>query len=383
MAMSPDGKFIAFTLMQTPATQFVLFETETRRTYVVHAPQEHTDLEDLAWSPDGDELTFVTGAASVFRGNGSMVWRLRPGDASPLVLLARIPYVRRPALSADGNTLASFEGVVLGEPPYEISTRIAFALFERPLGDGRAIRRSRGQVSHPRSLLYDRTGALFIGGMLEPRFVRTLPLPDGRVSRYWGDGDENNRWSWQWRREIDDVFSFRVAPGEMLPVWPTPFPSHGARAGAQGVRPMNDGRVVVFASLNNANTLDWYDERGRPRTPTRQLYYGYLAYDADGVEERLSDAELPENNGRTGGADISEDGLRFAQVISRNLRRGSHPGGELWDNQDTLQVFERGELRFELRVSDLVAGAATLRPTGPYTPVMPVTSTGPHRLESD
>jgi hypothetical protein len=38
MAMSPDGTFVAFTLMRSPATQFVLFETETGRTHIVTAP---------------------------------------------------------------------------------------------------------------------------------------------------------------------------------------------------------------------------------------------------------------------------------------------------------------------------------------------------------
>jgi hypothetical protein len=328
----------------------------------------------LAWSADGDELTFVTGAGSVFGGNGSSVWRLRPRDPSPLLMLAHIPHVRRSILSADGTTLAAFEGVVVGDPPYG---RMAFALFERALSDGQAVRRSEGQVSFVPTLSYDRTGTLFLGGTLEPTFVRSLTLPDGRTSRYWG---ADSRRTLQWRREIRDVFSFRLAPGEMLPVWPTPFPASGAFEGAHSVRPMNDGRVIVFASLNNANATDWYDERGMPRRPTRQLLYGYIAYNAQGVGEQLAAPGLPETGGRTGGSDISEDGLRFAEVISLNLPQGVRPANDVWDDQDTLRLFERGELRFEARVSDLTANAATIRPEAPYTPLMPVTSTEPHRV---
>jgi hypothetical protein len=380
MAMSPDGAFVAFTLMGTPATQFVLFEVETRRTRIVRAPGDHTDLRDLAWSPDGDELTFVTGAGGVFSGYGSSVWRLRPADSTPLVLLAAIPHVRHPVLSADGSTLATFEGVVLGDPPYNTSRRMAYALFERSISHGRATRRSEGQVNFPPKVFYDRTGALFLGGTLEPVFIRSLRRLDGRVSYYWGDGDENNRRSWQWGREIHGVASFRIAPGEMLAVWPTPFPANGAIDGASGMRPMDDGRVIAFVSLNGANAADWYDENGMPRTPTRELPYGYVAYDAQGVSERLVAPGLPEGVGRTGGSDISADGLSFAQVVSRNLRRGVHPANEVWDSQDTLEVYQRGELVLQTLVSEMTANAVSIQPTAPYVALMPSISGEPHRV---
>jgi hypothetical protein len=296
-----------------------------------------------------------------------------------LVLLATIPHVRNPVLSADGSTLATFEGVVLGDPPYNTSTRMAYALFERSISDGHATRRSEGQVRFPPNVFYDRTGALFLGGTLEPVFIRSHRLPDGRVSYYWGDGDEKNRWSWQWERDIRGVASFRLSLGEMLAVWPTPFPAHGAIDGARGMRPMNDGRVIAFVSLNNANAADWYDENGMPRTPTRELPYGHVAYDAQGASERLVTPGLPDGVGRTGGSDISADGLRFAQVVSRNLRRGVRPANEVWDSQDTLEIHNRGELVLETRVSDMTATAASIQPTVPYAALMPSTSSEPHR----
>jgi hypothetical protein len=379
MAMSPDGAFVAFTLMGTPATQFVLFEVETGRTRIVRAPGQHTDLNDLAWSPDGDELTFVTGAGSVFGGYGSSVWRLRPADSTPLVLLASIPHVRNPVLSADGSTLAAFEGVVLGDPPYSMATQMAYALFERSISQGHATRRSAGQVKFAPNVFYDRTGAIYLGGTLEPVFIRSLRRPDGRMSYYWGDGDENNRWSWQWGREIHGVASFRLALGDMLAVWPTPFPASGAVDGARGMRPMNDGRVIAFVSLNNASAADWYDENGMPQTPTRELPYAYVAYDAQGASERLVTPGLPQGVGRTGGSDISADGLRFAQVVSRNLRRGVHPANEVWDNLDTLEIYDRGELALETRVSEMTANAASIQPTPPYAALMRSIASEPHR----
>jgi hypothetical protein len=377
MAMSPDGAFVAFTLMSSPATQFVLFDTGARRAIIVRAPAGHSDLGDLAWSPDGDELTFVTGAASVLGGYGSSVWRLRPRDESPLVLLANIPHVRHPVLSSNGTTLAAFEGVILGDPPYSPSS-MAYALFERATTDGRAVRRSEGHVSFARDIFYDRVGALYIGGMLDPVFIRTLP--NAEVSYYWADNDERNRWSWQWRREIRDVFSFRLAPGELLPNWPIPFPASGALEGAHGMRPTNDGRVITHVSLSNENVTDWYDTRGMPRRPTRELLYGYMAYDAEGVGELFETPALPEGAGRTGGADISEDGSRFAQVISRHLRRGARPANEAWDNRDTLEIYDRGVLVFEARVSALTTNAPSIQPTDPHVPLMPTSSTGPHRV---
>jgi hypothetical protein len=365
--------------MNSPATQFVLFDAETRRAQIVRAPPDHTDLRDLAWSPDSDELAFVTGAGSVFGGSGSSVWRLRPRDQSSLVLLATIPHVRNPVLSADGNTLAAFEGVILGDPPHSSSNGIAYALFERAILDGRAVRRSEGQLRFAPNLFYDPSGALFLGGTLEPVFIRSLARPDGGVSHYWGDGDENNRWSWQWGREIRGVASFRVLPGERLPIWPTPFPASGAIDGARGMRPTNDGRVIAFVSLNNANTTDWYDQNGMPRRPTRELLYGYVAYDAQGVGERLVAPGLPEGGGRTGGSDISADGVRFAQVVSRNLRRSVRPANEIGDSRDSLEIYDRGELVFEARVSELTANAISIQPTAPYAPLMPSNSIEPHR----
>lgn len=376
--MSPDGRYVAFTLMSSPATQFVLFDAEARQAIIVRAPTDHSDLRDLAWSPDGDELTFVTGAGSVLGGHGSSVWRLRPRDDSPLVLLANIPHVRNAVLSAEGNSLAAFEGVVVGEPPHSGSS-MAYALFERSVSDGRPVRRSEGQVSIARDIFYDRNGAIYIGGMLDPAFIRSVTHRGGEVSQFWGDGDENNRWSWQWRREIRDVFSFRLAPGELLPNWPTPFPGSGALDGARGMRPTNDGRVIAHVSLSNENVTDWYDTRGMPRRPTRELRYGYMAYDAEGVGELFETPALSDGAGRTGGSDISADGSRFAQVVSRHLRRGERPASEIWDNQDTLEIYDRGALVFEARVSALIANVASIQPVGPFVPLMPVTSTEPHR----
>jgi hypothetical protein len=225
----------------------------------------------------------------------------------------------------------------------------------------------------PPTLHYDRAGALVLGGILQPVFRHTL-VSNGREHPYWGDGDENGRSRWQWLRDTNNVFAFRLAPGETLPAWPTPFPASGALQGATAVRPTNDGRVIVRASLSGANWTDWYDERGRPRQPTRQLRSGYLVYSADGRSELVNTPNLPVGVGTTGGSDISEDGRRFAWVLSRNLPRGIRPANEAWDHRHTLQVFENGELIFERPTSELAANAATIRASLEGAPIMPTTS---------
>lgn len=382
MAMSPDGAFVAFDANQMSASDFVLVDTATRRAVLVRAPAPHTQIGDLAWSADGDELTFITDDRALYEGKASHVWRLRPGGASPSIdLLALIPSVRKPVLSADGQRLAAFEGVVIGEPPPS-SPELAFALYERSVIDGSAQRRSESQTQFASRLLYDRRNALFIQGF-DPVFVGATKLPDGRTMHSWGHQDAAGRWSYQWNEERNAVSAFRLLPGEALPAWPTPFPDAHLPFGAHGMRLMNDGRMIVYASLDPANTranglIQWYAPNGMPRRPTRVMTYEYVAYDEEGHGEVLPSAQLPENGARTGGADISEDGRYFAQVASAHLQRGVHSPTEAWDDQSTFAFYDRGRLVFQARVADLIAGATVISPALEQTPRMPVSDTVPH-----
>lgn len=159
MAISADGRLVAFSVLGQPANQFILFDTTDKHGYVVDTPRPY--VGELTWSPDGDELTFVTAEGHTIGGEGRHVWRLTPKPDGPVVeLLAIIPFVRSAALSADGTRLATFEGVIAGDDPYSLGN-IAYAIFERTLLDGREQRRSEGYANPVADLQYDRQGALY------------------------------------------------------------------------------------------------------------------------------------------------------------------------------------------------------------------------------
>lgn len=368
MSMAAGGRFIAFTVLGRPANEFILFDTAERRAIIIEAPEPH--VGDLGWSADGDELTFVTSERHAIGGEGRHVWRLRRTPAGHTVeLLALIPYVRSPVLSADGARLAAFEGVIVGEGEYN-ALNTAYAIFERTLSDGRPTRRSEGHAGQVMRLAYDRRDALFIR-LPNPVFPHARRY-NGRLSYSWRSRDAAGRWDFEWRAETGG-FYFRLLPGEMLPAWPSPaFLIPGVPRGADLVRPMDDGRVAMFVSQRPWSASDWYDERGqaRPRRAGGPLPFDYVAYAEDGTAEMLVRTPLPEGAGRTGGADLSADGALFAQVINR---RGDHRGGHM------LMVFERGALSFEAPVAELVLQAERIVVAPSETPLMPPASQ-PHRL---
>jgi hypothetical protein len=356
MSMSADGTNIAFTVIGMRASDFVIFNTQTQRSVIVRGPLSH--IGDLGWSPDGDELTFITATNHTLGGEGRHVWRLHPGATEPTIeLLALIPYVRSPVLSADGQRLATFEGVVIGdERPWNL--RPAYALFERSTLDGAAVRRSDGQFLLAAELYYDRSGGLYT------RTNNPVFVVQGTYGYSWQDRDEAGRWSYQWLRGVNS-FSFRVLPGENLPAWPQSFPSNDTSGGSL-VRPLDDGRVALYSSTNPHGAADWYDDNGMPRRPDRRAIYNIVAFGADGSQEMLVADPLPEGSGRTGGQDISSDGRLFAHVIRRTaeIRPGDLSG-------HTLMVFENGALRIERRVIDLIENAPIVTIEPREQPIMP------------
>lgn len=388
MAMSPDARFVAFYINGMPASQFALFNTNTHQVFIIQAPPAHRQIGDLSWSPDGDELTFVTAERSVLGGEGQHVWRLRPGESAPVLeLLALIPHVSHPVLSADGARLAAFEGVI---GPNDIPGLVsAYGVFERSVADGRSVRRSEGYVSVAWGLHYDLRDDLILS-LYQPIFARWLPHETGSHQTFtWSNSDASGRSDFSWDADIGRVYAFRLPPNETLPVWPTPYPSRGAPEGARAVRPLNDGRVVVYASLDPANSYsrnlrDWYNETGSPRTPTRQMEYGFIAYSGDGAGEVLPTLPFPENGARTGGADVSGDGRYFAQIVSDHVLRGVHTPREAqaWDSQDTLLFYDGGTLVFQARIADLLQQASTIGAQLGRDPIMPVETIEPHRISA-
>lgn len=368
MSISANGQYVAFRVLGEPANQFIFFDTVERRAFIVDTPEPN--VGDFGWSPDGDELTFVTAQQHTLAGEGSHVWRLKPNAAVPVIdFLARIPYVRSPVLSADGTRLAAFEGVILGNDPHTL-VNTAYALFERTVSDGQPTRRSEGHASLIGNLQYDRHDALFVR-LIMPVFPHATQS-NGRVFYSWDRRDPAGRYDWHWRREVGTSDCFRVAPGETLAAWPSPC----AQRGGSLVGPLDDGRLAMHVSNAPSNPLEFYDEHGRARRPSTRagpLPFDYVAYAADESTEILVRTPLPEGAGRTGGADISSDGLVFAQVINR-----AADGPSI----NVLTVFERGILAYELPVSEVVSHARHIVVAPSDTPVMPAVFE-PHRLAID
>jgi hypothetical protein len=358
MSMSADGTSIAFTVSGLQASDFVLFNAQTRRAFTVRGPLAH--IGDLGWSADGDELTFVTSNNQTLSGEGRHVWRLRPADPTPTVeLLAVIPHVRSPVLSADGQQLAAFEGIVIGNVrPWDLDR--AYALFEHSIASGAVARRSEGQFSLPTELSYDGAGALYTR-MLSPTFARRHSFGEGYG---WAERDDGGRWSPEWMRNVRS-FSFRVLPGEVLPTWPEAFPATGTRGGSL-IRPLDDGRVALYSSSNPHTSADWYNENGMPRRPSRRAVYDVVAFGEGGAAEVLVADPLREGWGRTGGQHISSDGRVFAQVVHRH---DSTRAGGLEGN--VFMYFERGELVFELPITTMIENAPVIVIAPSDAPIMP------------
>lgn len=377
MAMSPDGACIAFYTNSMPGNQFALLNLSTRQAILIEAPASHEEIGDLTWSPDGDELTFVTAdkdavLGSILGGMAKHVWRLRQ---SPLTveLLAIIPHVRLPALSSDGSRLAAFEGVVPADAQYDM-IGLAYGLFERSLIDGKSTKRSDGYADVVWRLMYDRQDALVLS-LFDPVFLKNPELGAGEQSHLlWVGRDATGRWSYAWQTDIRQTYAFRIAPGETLPSWPEPFPPRGLPAQAALLRPLNDGRIVVYGPLDPTRlpvASDWYNERGLPKTPTRTLSpYGYVAVTGNGVAEVLPTPQLPENVGRSGGADVSGDGRLYAEILD-HFDNQSVGGGR---GDDTLFVYERGSLLFKAKVAALIDHANIARAQLTDSPVVPIES---------
>lgn len=368
MAMSAEGRFIAFTVVGQPANCFVLFNTEERTATTIETPGPH--VGDLGWSPDGDELTFVTAGRHTLGGGGGHVWRMRLSAEGPRIeLLALIPLVRSPVLSADGTRLAAFEGVVAGDgPPTMLNT--AHAVFERTLSDGRATRRSEGHAELGGDLMYDRAGALFVR-LTRPVFPHASRFSGG-VLYSWRGRDADGRWETQWRAETGGVEYFRLLPGETLAAWPLPFQIIGAPPHASLVRPLDDGRIALYVRDSPSSVLDWYDERGqaRPRPRAGPPPWNYVAFSDNGASEILVRTPLPEGAGRTGGADLSSNGVVFAQVVSQ-VRESPE--------SHTLMVFERGVISYEAPISDIVSHGRRIVVEPSDIPLV-VTDSEPHRI---
>lgn len=362
MSMSADGSNIAFTVTGLQASDFVLLDIPTQRAFVVRGPLPH--IGDLAWSPDGDELTFVTSNSHTLGGEGRHVWRLRLNGSTPTIeLLALIPFVRSPVLSADGQHLATYEGVFVGAGQPASFNR-AYAIFERSFSDGSATQRSVGYARLGGTLGYDREGALFVR---VNSAVFPTRGPTGLIG--WASHDDTGREEHQWLADIHAIFSFRILPNDTLPAWPTPFPVERISSGASLVRSLDDGRVVLYSTSNPYSSADWYDNRGRPRTPARHAQYDLVAYAGNGSGEVLVADPLPEGAGRSGGQDISSDGRYFAQVISRRPGQDDH----------IMMWYENGVLRSETRVADIVSRASRLSIEPSDVPIIP-TSAEVHRI---
>lgn len=368
MAISANGQYAAFRVLGYPANQFILFDTVERRAFAVDTPGPQ--VGDFGWSPDGDELTFVTAENHTLGGEGRHVWRLKPSSVAPVIdLLALIPYVRSPVLSADGTRLAAFEGVIVGNGPHN-GLNTAYALFERSLLDGQPTRRSDGHASLIGDLQYDRHGALFIR-LIMPVFPHATRSSRG-VYYSWKRRDAAGRWDWDWQRDVGRADCFHLAAGEMLPAWPSPC----AHRGGSLVGPLDDGRLAMYVRNAPSSPLEYYDERGQARRPTPRpgpLPFDYVAIAEDGTTEVLVPTPVPEGAGRTGGADLSSDGLVLAQVI--------HRAAEGRD-RNTLMVFQRGVLIFELPISELAAHAQRIVVSPSEIPLMPEVSEH-HRLAID
>ncbi|MGE0742541.1 MAG: TolB family protein [Hyphomonadaceae bacterium] len=368
--MSADGALIAFTVIDMPESQFVLYEVRSGATWIVEAPTEHGQIGDLAWSPDGDELTFVTAPESVLRGGGQHVWRLRILGSPVVDLLALIPHVRRPVLSADGAYLATLEGVFFeGVRPY--AGVVQYALFERSVGDGGYVRRSQAYFTEPVRFQYDRDRNIFLS------FLRPVFATEGR----WLETGPDGRSGWAWREENRQVDVFRLARGETLAAFPDPWP-RDAPAGAQFVRPSDDGRVILRVSFGEANPLAWYDERGRPRRPLQFARGGFIVCDGEATCEEVPAAELPEDAGRTGGEAISADRRMFAQVISRHVPRGVRRAeGPPWDFRHRLLIYDHGTPFIDVALADVLERAERVRAVE-AAPLMPGNQRSVHRVES-
>src|SRR5262249_2128705 len=138
----------------------------------------------------------------------------------------------------------------------------AYALFERSLADGKAIRRSEGQSMLGGRVEYDRTGALLVWG-LNPVFRRKSEIVPGTIMESWSHIDSTGRSS----ITSDTGGTYRLAPGEKLPAWPLkPLePKEVSRL----LRSTSDGRYIAWGTLdpNPLSALDWYTDKGMPRTP--------------------------------------------------------------------------------------------------------------------
>lgn len=366
MAMSGNGAFIAFTVMGHSNRRFVLLETATRRATIVEGPAEHASIGDLSWSADGDELTFLTYEQGILSGGASHVWRLRPTSPNPdIQLLAIIPCVRSPVLSADGARLAVAEGILPDPTMTCASASAAFAIYERALGTGAATRRTEGQSRFVQSLFYDRADALYIGAWYPSHHV---VYPSGeRATGYWAD-DPN----------LSAIGPVRIAPGETMPIIPTPM-RIGAHGGMHAYTVLNDGRLLLSGQLSPSQPLDWYDERGRPRTRSRPIALGFVAIAADGTSETITAAPFRDGFGRTGGYGVSAD-TRVSAQVTRETRRGLDP--RAWnDTPDLFELYGRGALVFEADVATLIANAPTLTLTLGATPIMPITNSTPRLLQ--
>lgn len=367
--MSSDGRLLAFTVLGQPANRFVLFDTSTQAAFVIEAPPIHRSIGGLQWSPDGDELTFVTGNQDLLSGEAQHVWRLRPGLPAPAVaLLARIPCVSEPMLSADGERLLTLEAI-RAEVTDRCNAMTPRIIVERRLTDGIVTQRSVGQSDSTIEVIYDRDDTIYTHRW-RPQFLTVMSRRD-RTWKTWSEFDSNGRSS---VNTDDGLRTFRVMPGETLAEWPAPHtPADGERLHLMGA--LDDGRPVFLGHLEPTNPTDWYDASGRARTQSRELRLGFLALSVDGSIEVLRAEPVPQGGSRTGGVAISGDTRFLAQVISTNIQRGVRPGGEVRDHRDMLRIFEGEVLAFESLVAGLTRDAPVIALDSSSTPLMPVANT--------
>jgi hypothetical protein len=218
--------------------------------------------------------------------------------------------------------------------------------------------------------MYDRAGTLFVR-LARPVFPHARRYGGG-ILYSWRARDANGRWDFQWRAETGGGEYFRLLPGETLAAWPLPFQIVGAPPHASLVRPLDDGRFALYVTDSPSSALDWYDEQGqaRPRARAGPPPWNYVAFAANGASEILVRTPLPEGAGRSGGADLSSNGVVFAQVISR-VRESP--------DTHTLMVFERGVVSYERPISDIVSRGRRIVVAPNDNPIV-VTDFEPHRI---
>ena len=336
----------------------------------------------MSWSPDGDELVFLASPKGVLSGSEQTVWRLQT-ETLEFTRLVDLAFARRPTISKDGTKLALFEGVTGTDSEYVSHAAIAYALFEIDLSSKNRERRSVGHFSTVWNLQYDDNDDLF-ASVYQPVVPDRISMGDrGRMPFVWSRRDETGFSQQDWERQTGRVSSFKVASGELLDQWPTPFPEGGAPYGARAVRPMPDGRLILMGSIDPENTKlkNWLRYYGSDRDKEPKLMRtDYIAYSEDGTGEVLPSLWLNENKATSGGADISSDGLLFARVIDTHDRDSKKYVGIRPHNRDTLHVLRNGEPIFKIRVSEVLASSEVLSMPNGVSAEVDLSEIGPHRI---